>query len=219
MAQKMAVSTIFPTPVWTVDLSPDDTLAMNAYLMREIEALMTPRPVLPPGVNWQTDPNLHTLPQFGDLVRFVEEAARAAAEFLKLASRDLVVTGLWANINPPGGRNLWHTHPNNFLAAVYYVATPEAEDRIVFEDPRPQAYVMMPKPAEFTMYNGNNITFKVKPGRLVLFPAWLKHTVPTNTSQQERISLALNLMFRNYVADSSPAMWEGTVSVDPEAPG
>jgi uncharacterized protein (TIGR02466 family) len=219
MTQKMTVSTIFPTPIWTVDLSPEDTLTMNAYLLREINALMDPRPVLPPGINWQTDPNLHTLPQFGDIVRFVEEAGKAVTAFLKLEARNLAVTGLWANVNPPGGRNLWHTHPNNFLAAVYYIATPEAEDRIVFEDPRPQAAVMMPKPIEFTMYNGNNITFKVRPGRLVMFPAWLKHTVPTNTSQNERISVALNLMFRDYVAESSAAMWEGTVSVDPAATG
>src|SRR5262249_2475885 len=150
---------IFPTPIWSVDLSDDDTLAMNAYLMREIEALMNPRPVLPPGANWQTDPTIQRLPQFADIVQFIEKAGRAATEFLQIPQRDLVVTGMWANLNPPGGRNSWHSHPNNFLAAVYYIATPEAEDKIVFEDPRLQASVMMPKPTKFGLYTGNNIMF------------------------------------------------------------
>jgi uncharacterized protein (TIGR02466 family) len=217
MTQKMTVNNIFPTPVWAVDLTPDDTVIMNAELMRAIEGLMTPRPVLPPGVNWQTDPTIHRLPQFAGIVRLVEEAARSAVDFLKLQPRDLAVTGMWANVNPPGGRNQWHTHPNNFLASVYYIQTPEDEDRIVFEDPRPQAYVMMPRVTASNIYNGNNITFKVKAGRLVMFPAWLKHSVPANNSKRDRISIAFNLMFRNYFEESSPAQFEGTVKIDPES--
>jgi uncharacterized protein (TIGR02466 family) len=218
MTQQLAINAIFATPIYTVDLSADDTRSMNEYLMREIGALLKSRPALPPGTNWQTDPNLHLLPQFQTLVRFVEDAGKAVVEFLKIQASDLVVTGLWANVNPPGGRNLLHSHPNNFLAAVYYVETPETEGRIVFEDPRPQAHVMMPK-AEFGPFTGNHVTFNVKPGRLVLFPAWLKHSVPTNESASDRVSVALNLMFRRYVEDSSPALWEGTVRVDPKRAG
>jgi uncharacterized protein (TIGR02466 family) len=215
MIEDVSVHEIFPTPIWSVDLKPDFATALNERLLREIEALISPRPVLPPGANWQTDPTLHRLPQFAELVEIVEKASKGAAEFLKLRARDLEVTGCWANINPPGGRNSSHTHPNNFLSGVYYVATPASEGRIVFEDPRPQAYVMMPPVAEFTRHNGNNIVFDVKPGRLVLFPAWLTHSVPVNASEHERVSIAFNLMFKNYVAEASPALWRGRVRVQP----
>ena len=43
---------------------------------------------------------------------------------------------------------------------------------------------------------------------MVLFPSWLKHTVPSNDGQTERISIAFNLMFRDYVAEASPAIME-----------
>lgn len=216
MIENVGVTPIFSTPIWAVDLKEDDALALNAQLLREIEALMgNPRPVLAPGVNWQTDPMLQKLPQFAELVALVEKAGRGALDFLKLQARDIVVSSCWANVNPPGGRNSGHTHPNNFLAAVYYIQTPEAEDRIEFEDPRPQAQVMMPRPIAPSPYNGNTISFKVRPGRLVLFPAWLKHSVPPNRSKVDRVSFAFNLMFRNYVEDSSPALWRGTVQVDP----
>ena len=103
--------------------------------------------------------------------------------------------GARANINPPGGRNKMHHHPNNFLSAVYYLQTPEAEaeDRILFEDPRPQASVMMPRVVQFNRHNGNVLTFKVRPGRLVMFPAWMLHQVRPYRGDVERISIAMNL--------------------------
>ena len=213
MFEDLAVTDVFPTPIWTVDLKADAAAALNARLLRAIDTLLNPRPPLPAGANWQTDPTLHQHPDFDEVTKLAERAGRAAARFLKLKDRDLVVTGLWANVNPPGGRNSHHTHPNNYLSGVYYVSTPGNEGRIVFDDPRAQARVMMPPITEFTAHNGNTITFDVKPGRMVLFPAWLTHSVPVNASGHDRISIAFNLMFRDYVEHASPALWKGTVRV------
>ncbi len=214
MFEDLTVRDVFPTPIWTLDLKADVAADFNARLLKELNALMTPRPPLAPGANWQTDPILHEKPEFADLTKLAISAGRAAAKFLKLKDQDLVVTGLWGNVNPPGGRNSPHTHPNNFLSGVYYVSTPGNEGRIVFDDPRAQARVMMPPIHEFTAHNGNNITFDVKPGRMVVFPAWLTHSVPVNASGHDRISFAFNLMFRDYVQNASPALWRGTVKID-----
>ncbi len=217
MIKNMGVSDIYPTPVWVVDLEDDYAQKTNAYLLQEINKILIPRPGLPANVNRQTDPTMHRLPQFAEIVKMVEKVADGAADFLQVKPRDLVVTGCWANVNPPGGFNPLHHHPNNFLSAVYYVQTPGAEDQLIFEDPRPQAAMIMPPVLQFNLYNGNKLTFKVSPGRLVMFPAWLKHRVPTNNSNGDRISIAFNLMFRNYFEDSSPALWEGTVTLNPGA--
>jgi uncharacterized protein (TIGR02466 family) len=32
---------------------------------------------------------------------------------------------MWANINPPGGFNRAHIHPNSLWSGVYYVKTPK----------------------------------------------------------------------------------------------
>jgi len=204
---------IFATPVWIVDLAPEYAAGLNTRLLADIEALMGPLPPLAGGrTNWQTDPNLHRLPQFAEVVRLFEEAGRAAAGYLKLKSQDLTVTGCWANVNPPGGHNPSHSHPNNYLSGVYYVSIPEGEGRIAFEDPRVQAQVMMPPVAELTPYNGNIVTFEAKPGRLLVFPAWLGHSVPTNRSPHNRISMSFNLMFRNYAEELSAPLWKGATS-------
>lgn len=210
MIQNSGVQEIFATPIWRVDLAADYAAALNGRLRTEIEALMGPPPPLAAGrTNWQTDPNLHRLPQFAEIVALFERAGRAATEYMKLKSHDLVVTGCWANVNPPGGHNPSHSHPNNYLSGVYYVSIPEGEGRIVFEDPRIQAQVMMPPVTEFTHYNGNVVSFEVKPGRLLVFPAWLAHSVPGNRSQHNRISMSFNLMFRNYADEISAPLWKG----------
>lgn len=209
----LAVKDLFPTPIWTLDVRPDVMQEMNPRLLDAILALMTPRPALPPGANWQTDPILHRHPAFADFVKMVEQAGRSAAKFLRLKDTDLFVTGCWGNVNPPGGRNSPHTHPNNFLSGVYYVSLPGAASSLVLHDPRPQAFVMMPPVAEFSSHNGNTSTLEVKEGRMVLFPGWLTHSVPVNSTDQDRVSIAFNLMFRNYVENASPALWKGTVRV------
>ncbi len=74
MFEDLSVTDVFPTPIWTVDLKPEVAGELNARLLAKI-----PRPVLPPGANWQTDPILHQHPDFADVVRLAESGGRAAA--------------------------------------------------------------------------------------------------------------------------------------------
>ena len=49
----------------------------------------------------------------------------------------MMITGCWANINPPSAYHPTHNHPNNYLSGVYYVAVPETGTHLIFQDPRP----------------------------------------------------------------------------------
>ena len=102
-----------------------------------------------------------------------------------------------------------HSHPNNFLSGVYYVQSDAKANVIRFYDPRPQAEVMMPPRTQRNVYNANLIELETKPGRLVLFPAWLKHDVPTNLSDRERISVSFDMMFPRYTESMSTPLWKG----------
>jgi uncharacterized protein (TIGR02466 family) len=215
MIADVKVTELFPTPIWSVSLKADVAAELNARLMAEVRRLTEPRPPIPSGTSWQTDPAVHRLPGFAPLVSLVGRAATGAMAFLGLRQRSASITGMWININPPGARNSGHTHPNNFLSGVYYVETPVGEDRIDFADPRAQAEVMMPPVAEGNRFNGNIITMDVRPGLMILFPAWLRHSVPINRSNADRISIAFNLMVDNYTAEASPPLWRGTVPIDP----
>jgi hypothetical protein len=47
----------------------------------------------------------------------------------------------------------------------------------------------VPPPRKRNAFNSNLIQVEGKPGRLVLFPAWLQHDVPTKASARERIAV------------------------------
>ena len=180
MIEKQEVQEIFPTPLWIVDLQPAAAAALNARLKAEIERLIAPRPKIPAGSNWQTPQDLHTKPAFAEFVKLVETAARGVARSLQIDQYPMGITGCWANVNPPGAYHPMHYHPNNYLSGVYYVAVPTAGSQIIFQDPRGQASMIMPKPRQYTRLTANGANAQSRAGRLLIFPAWLKHTVPAN---------------------------------------
>jgi uncharacterized protein (TIGR02466 family) len=209
------VKELFPTPLWIVDLAPEEHVPLNAALNAEIERLLTPRPAIPQGANWQTDQTLHTLPQFARLVELMQAAGKGAMRWMGLENLSLVVTGCWANINPPGAFHPRHTHPNNLLSGVYYSKAGPGAAEIVVSDPRPQAHVLMPQPKTFTLRTANSAGIPVKDGRIVMFPSWLHHHVMPNHTESERISIAFNLMIPQYTETLAAPMWKGNVAVKP----
>ena len=42
---------------------------------------------------------------------------------------------------------------------------------------------------------------------LLLFPAWLRHSVPANGNDSERISVSFNLMFADYAEQLAKPLW------------
>ncbi len=216
MFANLDVKDIFPTPIWVADLDPAKAAALNQRLAGEIYRLTEPRAPVPIGGTWQTDPVLHQRPEFAEFTRLVQQAARAALDFLKIKYNGIEITGCWANINPFGGQNSPHLHPNNFLSGVYYVALPDDVGQITFGDPRPQAQMIMPKAKSWNKYTGNEIKLETKPGRFVLFPAWLVHSVPVNRSDKHRVSISFNVMFSDFTAEMSAPLWKGTAALRPK---
>ena len=51
---------------------------------------------------------------------------------------------MWANINPPGGYNRPHIHPNSHFSGVYYIKATKDSGDIVFNDPRSTSHMAMP---------------------------------------------------------------------------
>ena len=164
MIEKQEVQEIFPTPLWVVDLQPAAAATLNAKLKAEIERLITPRPKIPAGSNWQTPQDLHTKPAFAEFVKLVETAARGVARFLQVDQYPMDITGCWANVNPPGSYHPMHHHPNNYLSGVYYVAVPEGGPSLVFQDPRP--ILMMPWTGKLSRVTANASVAQAQPGRM-----------------------------------------------------
>lgn len=212
MFSKTGVIPLFPTYLWMHKLSPDEYTSLNAGLRQALTKLRQDDTEKNTDGLIQTHTRLHTLPEFQDLNQFILGAALGVSDFLKLATKSMEITGCWANINLQGVQHKAHTHPNNFLGGVYYLDAPVGTASIVFSDPRPQAYVISPVVETSTPENAGKAVITVEEGLLILFPAWLSHSVENGPHEKERVSISFNLMFSDFTKNISPTKWQGKLS-------
>jgi uncharacterized protein (TIGR02466 family) len=207
MIKASDVIPMFPTLVWKLELEPAFHEAVNARIMAAIAAMRGTRAELAPGQGWQSDQNLHERDEFRDLLGPIRQAATSVLRFLRIGYDAVEITGCWANVLAPGAPHKMHSHPNNFLSGVYYVRTRPGADTINFHDPRAQASVIRPPVTELTSENTDQVVVKVTDGTLLLFPAYLPHSVDANACEGERITVSFNLMFSSFTEHLSKPLW------------
>jgi uncharacterized protein (TIGR02466 family) len=198
---------MFPTLVWKLQLTRELHEAVDAKILAAIAAMRRGGPELAPGQGWQSEPTLHEREELQELVSSIRHAARSVLRFLRIGYDAVEITGCWANVLATGAAHKAHGHPNNFLSGAYYVRTHPGADTINFHDPRPQASVIRPPVVELTNENTDQVVVKVTNGTLLLFPAYLSHSVDANASEAERISLSFNLMFSGFTENLSRPLW------------
>ena len=108
---------------------------------------------------------------------------------------------MWANINPPGGYNRPHIHPNSLWSGVYYVKTAKDCGHLKLEDPRSVSLMSRPNHIEGQLPARlwKETHFEPVTGRLIMFPSWVSHCVDPNMSNEIRISISFNFLQRNFV--------------------
>jgi uncharacterized protein (TIGR02466 family) len=197
--ESSTVHTLFPSLVWEARLAPDVYEPLNGAILRKLE-LLEEAP--------QTRVTLHRHEELAPLIALVEKLAFGVRDFLRIGDCGaLKVTGCWANLNAPGVAHVMHSHPNNFLSGVYYVRVPAGADTINFHDPRPQTGVMRAPVTELSAQNTDLVVVRVSPGTLLLFPAWLPHSVDANASAERRVSVSFNLMFATPAEALARPLW------------
>ena len=110
-----------------------------------------------------------------------------------LGDKPIRLEDLWINILPEGGIHTAHIHPHSVISGTTYVAMPEGTSAIKFEDPR--LSMMMASPPRTKDAREALRTFcYVEPdvGDVLLWESWLRHEVPMNFSEDDRISVSFN---------------------------
>ena len=144
---------------------------------------------------------------FSALVACIDAAAAEVVHFLRIGHDAPRITACWVNVLAPARTHPAHSHPNNFLSGAYYVKTQPGAETVNFHDPRPQTGIIRPPVTELTADNTDQVVVNVRDGTLLLFPAWLVHSVDANRSTEQRISVSFNMMFRTYTEIMSKPMW------------
>lgn len=134
-------------------------------------------------------------PEFKRLVALVDRHALAFAKSLHwdLRGTKPVCDSIWVNVMPEGGSHTSHIHPNSVISGTYYVAVPPGAGPIVYEDPR-LAMMMAapPRRASAPRELQSHIRETPQPGTLLLWESWLRHEVPLNRAEGNRISVSFN---------------------------
>ncbi len=196
---------LFPAFVWKAQLAPEVFRPVNTAVHTLLVELAAGARAA--GTLWQSGHALHRRATCAPLVRLIESAVGEVLEFLKIGRREFAITGCWANVAARGGWHRMHAHPNNFLSGVYYVQVQEGADAMNFHDPRPQAGVIRPPVTELTAFNTDQVVVKVAVGTLLVFPAWLPHSVDPNVSAAERISVSFNVMLGDLAEQLAKPLW------------
>jgi uncharacterized protein (TIGR02466 family) len=196
---------MFPTLVWKLQLQPTLRAALDPRILGVLESMRRDRPVA--GEGWQSATALHEQEALRELVACVDHATRSVLRFLRIGDDALRITGCWATVLARGAAHSVHSHPNNFLSAVYYVRVHPGADTINFHDPRAQTGIIRPPVAALTAENTDQVVVKVTDGMLLLFPSWLQHSVDASTAERERISVSFNLMFPSFAEHLAKPLW------------
>ena len=148
---------------------------------------------------WHSKTDMHLKPEYKALVNHLEEMQREIFQEEHLESEPYL-GNMWANVNPPGGYNRPHLHPNCLFSGVYYIKAPKNSGVLKLIDPRSGAHTVMPrrKPGELPPQFWRDVNYQPLDGRIIMFPAWMWHEVETNLSNEIRVSVSFNFIQKGF---------------------
>ena len=192
----MIKAAYFPTIIYAKDVNLDNRLFEKEVLAWADKDKGVKRTNMK---GWHSTTNMHQIPVFKPLV---DELFKMQHQVFKeeWLDREPILGNMWANINPKDGMNQPHIHPNSLFSGVYYVKSNPQAGRLKIYDPRPGAQIVMPnrregKPPKHLWRDANLDPF---PGRIIMFPAWLWHSVEPNQSNDIRISVSFNFIQQGF---------------------
>jgi uncharacterized protein (TIGR02466 family) len=144
---------------------------------------------------WHSKTNMASKPEYQPLVNELMIMCKDVFKEEWL-DREPILGNMWANINPKDGMNQPHIHPNSLFSGVYYVKSNPQAGRLKIYDPRPGAQIVMPARLEGQppKHLWRDVNLDPVPGRIIMFPAWLWHSVEPNKSNDIRISVSFNFI-------------------------
>ena len=185
----------FPPPIYIFDIKDK---SLNTQLEKDVINWMNKdKGISRTNVKgWHSTTDMHTKPEYARLVKALYEAQNKIYQEENYESEPFL-GNMWANVNPPGGYNRAHLHPNCTWSGVYYIKTPEKCGELKLKDPRTGAEMSSPKMKKSNTLPERlwrEVTYIPVAGRCIMFPAWLIHCVEPNDSNDIRISVSFNFL-------------------------
>jgi uncharacterized protein (TIGR02466 family) len=199
------IKSLFATRLYTAALSDFSTLVDGSELESSCLAIAEDDEA---GQNWceENDFPGYTsyasltdldwrFPIFKDLIIALDKHVEAFVQDLDfdLGNKKIKLDSLWINILPFGGVHTAHIHPHSVISGTTYVAMPAGTSAIKFEDPRLATMMAAPSRAKDAREELRNFIYaEPNIGDVLLWESWLRHEVPMNMADEDRISISFN---------------------------
>lgn len=190
----MILENIFPTPIW------QDQLNCDLYLIKQYilsEKKRSEGRKLSNVNGWQSDdyyPNVLMDTPICQFITILEKKLKLCFQDYGVSTSP-VISNLWFNVNTAGSYNLSHVHTSCFLSGVFYIFAKNNSGDIVFERDASSQYILGSHARDSTNFiSTTHWKYKPKPNMLLIFPAWVPHSVEINKSQEDRISISFNIL-------------------------
>jgi uncharacterized protein (TIGR02466 family) len=185
---------LFTTPLWECPVTGIDNDSLKKYcnqVRKEKQGV-----VISNRGGWHSNDLIYPLPTaidtlFTDLTAFVNDVC------VRYTGMDnLAIGNFWININGPYDYNTSHHHQGSILSGVYYVSVPSENmgDLVLERGDMAEHFLTSDIEKKYTLSNALEVRKPAKEGTFYLFPSWIKHRVERNESQEERISIAFNIL-------------------------
>ena len=79
------------------------------------------------------------------------------------------------------------------MSAAYYVKAPENSGNFKVSNPNIINRNIFPKSNQGTELNSNSVSIKINEGDLLIFPAYLPHSVEENKTEEDRVIVSFNI--------------------------
>ena len=149
-------------------------------------------------------------PIFKDLKNTIlNHVLEFSQNILGYAYEEYIFSQSWLTHKYPNEAHSPHTHPNSLISGVFYYGKFTSDTpQITFHNSSiSPSHVSIIRPSTNPTiknnYNSTEFHLKVSPGDLILFQSNLAHSVPTNTTNYIRKSLAFNIVPKNGFGDES----------------
>lgn len=198
------VKTWFPTQIYCAPLMAEGLRRFNADLLHEAGQI---RDYDEAGRRWSAKSypggytsygsmdQLHRFSSGFDALRAqLDRHVRSYARTLQwdLRGGRLAMSDCWLNIMPRGCAHSFHLHPHAVVSGTYYLRVPRGAPGLKFEDPRLSRMMAAPMRKVSAADQQAHITYPARAGEVILFESWLRHEVPANPVDEERVSVSFN---------------------------
>jgi len=191
------IHNLFPTPIYRANNTDLLDLARDSFALAEPNMITvrqgfasTLRAHSPSKA--ATPWNPLTTAECKPIHDFILEHVHTFMRDMGYAPYDVTITNMWYNIMTAGSVHTPHMHYGYTFSGTYYVDLPAGSDRLLFYTTHPEFKQNLNNVAHYGEYTTQTNTLCLFPGDLLIFPAWVKHSVPPLEYEGTRTCIAFD---------------------------